>query len=189
MRLSFAQSTATKTRSEMSSGHRRRRSASGMNAYSPGSGASPYSTMMESLPSWSKASFAASRDPSASPSGFSCVVRRKRSCPRIASATALRSLAVVWGELIDQLGHADPPLHRRIVLELQLGGSLHSELSRNLRLKHGMCRLETGERLRALPLGAEHRHVDPRVPQIGRGLDAGDGDESDPRVLELAHRL
>ena len=28
-----------------------------------------------------------------------------------------------------------------------------------------------------------------RVPEIGRGLDAGDGDEADARVLELADRL
>src|SRR5206468_6524523 len=128
-----------------SSGQRRRSSASGMKPYSPGSGASLWRTMTLSFPSWSNATFAASSDPSASPSGFSCVVSVKRSWPRIASATATRSLAVVWGELIDQLRHADPPFHRRIVLERELRSSLQPKLAREARLQDGVSRLQALE--------------------------------------------
>src|SRR5437667_6556421 len=111
--------------------------------------------MTLSLPSSSNASFAARSEPSASPSGFSCVVSVKRSWPRIASTTPARSLAVVWGELIDQLRHADPSLDRRIVLEGKLRSSLHSELARKARLKHRVRSLESREGFGALPLGAE----------------------------------
>src|SRR6478672_12426032 len=105
--------------------------------------------MTLSLPSWSRASFIASNEPSASPSGFSWVTSRKRSFERIASATACRSLVVcIWGELIDQLGHPDPALDRRIVFERQLGGPLHSQLSRHASLQDAVCRGEPGERLR-----------------------------------------
>src|SRR5712691_2116609 len=156
MRLSLAQSSATSTRSETSSGQRRRSSASGMNRYSPGSGASPCSTITLSLPSWSNASFAASSDPSASPSGFSCVVSTNRSPPRIASAAALNSVVVVWGELIDQFGHPHPPLDRRIVLERKLRSSLHSQLAREPRLQNGVRGLQPFERLHAFALPAEH---------------------------------
>ena len=82
--------------------------------------------MTESFSSWSNASFVASSEPRASPSGFSCVVSTNRSPPRIASATAASSLVVVWGELIDQFGHPNPPLDRRIVLERKLWSPLHS---------------------------------------------------------------
>ena len=40
-----------------------------------------------------------------------------------------------------------------------------------------------------LRLRAEHADEDTCVPQVRRGLDPGDGDEPDPRVLQLAHRL
>src|SRR6266571_4518051 len=140
--------------------------------------------MTVSFPSWSKASFAASSEPSASPSGFSCVVRRNCSWPRIVSATATRSLAVVWGELIDQLRHANPPLNRRIVLEGKLRGPFHPELSRKPTLQNRVRRLKTFERLPLLALRAEHRDEDARCPEIRSRLDTGDGDESNPRVLQ-----
>src|SRR5262245_64366134 len=178
MRLSFAQSSASSTRSATSSGQRRWSRASGMNAYSPGSGASPYKTMMLSLPSWSSASFAPRSEPRASPSGFSWVVRTKRSCSRIASATAVRSLAVVWGELINQLGHTDPALDRRIVLERQLRSSLHTQLACELSLQDRVRSLQRRERLCALALGAEHGDEHTGMAQIRRGLDAGDGDKA-----------
>src|SRR3954471_5674812 len=89
-----------------------------------------------SLPSASSASLVASSEPRASPSGFSWVTSRKRSFERRASATACRSLVVwVWGELIDQLGHADPALDGRIVFEGQLWSPLHSQLARHARLQ------------------------------------------------------
>src|SRR5437764_9236175 len=116
---------------------------------------------MVSLPSWSRASLAARSEPSASPSGFSWVVSRNRSCARSASATAARSL--VSGELIDELCHADPTLDRRIVLERQLRSPLHPELARNPRLEHAVRRREAGEALLALAFRAEDADEDPRV--------------------------
>src|SRR5690349_13334109 len=185
IRLSFAQSTASRTRSATSSGQRRCSSASSMKAYSPGSGASPTRTITASFPSWSSASFVASSDPSASPSGFSCVVMTKRSWLRIASATAASSLAVVWCEFIDQFRHADPALDRRIVCELELRGSLQPQLACDLRLKDGMCGLQGGERPFLLPLRTQHRDEHARLTQIRRCLDTCHGDEADPGVLEL----
>src|SRR5213592_2864898 len=132
--------------------------------------------MTLSLPSWSSASFVARIDPSASPSGFSCVIRRKRSRERIASATASTSL-VVWGELIDQLRHADPALDRGIVFERQLRCPLHSELAREAPLQDAVRRGEPGEALLALLLGAEDADVDASVAEVRRRLDAGDGHE------------
>ena len=81
-----------------------------MNAYSGGSTSSPPTYITLSFPSTSSASFIARIDPRASPSGFSWVTRRKRSLARIASATALSSLAI-GGELVDQLAHADSLCH------------------------------------------------------------------------------
>src|SRR5215204_5881260 len=189
IRLSFAQSSATRTRSETSSGQRRCRSSSGMNAYSCGSGESPWRTMTLSLPSWSNASFAASSDPSASPSGFSCVVRTKRSWARIASTTAATSLAVVWCELINQLGHANPALDRRIVLEGQLRSPLHAEFAGKASLQDRVGGLQTRHGRDSLSFGPENRHEDPGVPQVARRLHAGDGDEADAWILQLPGRL
>src|SRR5437763_6745081 len=144
--------------------------------------------MTLSLPSWSSASFSASMEPSASPSGFSWVTSKKRSRERIASATAATSL-VVWGELIDQLRHADPALDRRIVFECELWCSLKPELAREPALQNAVRRLQTRQALALLGLRSEDTHVNPRVPQVRRGLDSGDGHEADPRVLQLPGRF
>src|SRR5579862_242925 len=188
MRSAFAQSTATRTRSPMSSGSVRRSSPNGMNAYSRGTGVSPARYITASLPSWRSASVVASSDPSASPSGFSCVVTRNRPCARSASATVTSSL-VVWGELIDQLCHAHAALDRRIVLERQLRGSLHSQLAREPRLQQSVRSGEPCQRRPALARRAEHAHPDRRVTEIGRRVDARDGDEADARILQLRKRL
>src|SRR5918994_2565630 len=190
MRDSFAQSTANRIRCDASSGTVRSSSSRGMKEYSPGSGASPTRSIVASLPSWSSASFSASIDPRASPSGFSCVVTRKRSPPRITSAACASSVSivVVWGEFIDQQGHSDPPLDRRIVFEGQLRRPLHPEFLCELRLQDSVCRLEALQALLTLPLGAEHRDEDLGVPEVGRRLDPGDGDETDPRVLQPQER-
>src|SRR6185503_13148174 len=109
--------------------------------------------MTLSLPSWSRASFVASSEPRASPSGFSWVTSRKRSWERSASATACRSLVCcVWGELIDELGHADPALDRRIVFEGQLGSPLQPELARDAGLQEPVRRGEPGQRAFAFAL-------------------------------------
>src|SRR5881409_490986 len=115
--------------------------------------------MTLSLPSWSSASFSASMEPSASPSGFSWVTSKKRSRDRIASATAATSL-VVWGELIDQLRHADPALDGRIVFERELRRPLRPELAPEPRLEDAVRGLEAGETVLPALLGSEHAHVD-----------------------------
>src|SRR5437870_8610879 len=137
-----------------------------MNAYSHGRGALPWSVITTSLPSCPSPSFADRSEPSASPSGFSCVVTRKRSCERRASTTAARSF--VSGELIDELCHADPTLDRRIVLEGQLGGSLHSQLSRDPRLEDAVGRGEAGQTAIALPLRSEDAHEHAGRTEVGR---------------------
>src|SRR5581483_9939540 len=161
-----------------------------MNPYSCGTSSAPGRNMTLSLPSCWSANWAPRIDPSASPSGFSCVTSRKRSCERIASATAaaLPSL-VAWCELIDQPRHANSPFYRRIVFERQLWGSLQPELAADPALEHAVRGRQPGERLRALALVAEHADVDARLPQVGRGVDPRDRDEPDPRVLELGKRV
>src|SRR5216117_463090 len=113
---------------------------------------------------------------------------RKRSCERIASATAVTSL-VVWGELINQLRHADPALDGRIVFERELRCPLQPQLACQPALQDAVRRLQAGQALLLPLLGAEDTDEDARVPEIRRGLDTRDSDEADPRVLELADRF
>src|SRR4051794_7038622 len=186
-RLSFAQSTATSTRSPASGGSCRRSSSSSMNAYSFGSGAPPARYITASLPSWRSASVVASSEPSASPSGFSCVVTRKRFCSLSAAATAARSfVVVVWGELIDQPGHLDAPYDRRIVLKGELRGPLQPQLPADARLEDAVRGLQPRDRLLALALGAEDAHEDARRAEVAGGLDACDRHEPDARVVQVA---
>src|SRR5438477_11411540 len=144
--------------------------------------------MTLSLPSWSSASFSARMEPSASPSGFSWVTSKKRSRERIASATAATSL-VVWGELINQLRHADPALDGRIVFERELRCPLQPQFAGQPALQDTVRRLQAGQALLLLLLGTEDTDEDPRVPEIRRGLDSRDRHEPDPGVFELPNRL
>src|ERR671925_1175656 len=132
--------------------------------------------MTTSFPSCSSISLVASSDPRASPSGFSWVVTRKRSCSRTASAIVRRSVSVVfaWRELIDKPGEPYAPLYRRIVLEGQLGGSLETKLAVDTALQHSVRGLKTVERGPALALGAEHADEDRRLAQVRARLDARD---------------
>src|SRR5581483_12314810 len=148
----------------------------------------PLRYMTASLPSCRSASVIARSDPRESPSGFSWLTTTNRSFARSASATALRSL-VVWGELIDEVGHAHAALDRRIVLEGQLGGPLHPELAREPALQEAVGGRQPLERRLPLPRRAEHADVDGRVPQVRRRDDAGDRDEADPRILQFEHRV
>src|SRR5215211_632569 len=190
-RRSLAASTATRSRSPASSGIRRRSSSRRMNRYSCGSGTSPKRYISASLPSSRSASVSATSDPSASPSGFSWVVRSSRSCPARASATALRSVCFsgVWSELIDEPGEPNPLLDRLIVLKAKLRGSLQPELPVQLRLEERVARLETGEGSLPLPLRPEDAHVHRRLPEIGRHPDCGHCDEPDPRILQVGDPL
>src|ERR671910_1098386 len=196
-RLSFAASTATSVRSAASSGSSRRSSSNGRNLYSPGSGAGPGRNIRLSLPSAVSVSWIASSEPSASPSGFSCVVTRKRSPLRIASTTAPRSAVVtlwfsrIWfgGELIDESRHPHAVLDRVIVFERQRRGPLQPQLARNLRLQDAVGRIEARHARHSLLLAPEHADEDHRLAEVGRRFDPGDRDEADPRILQLEQRL
>src|SRR5215470_7593917 len=192
IRSSLAQSTATKTRSDASSGRSRTSSSSGMNAYSRGSGVCPARYITASLPICLRANVAARSDPRASPSGFSCVTTRKRSCCRSASAIAFSSVVcviVVRRELVDQAGHAHAALDGRIVLEGQLGSPLQPELAREPGLEDAVCGLEAQEAGPSLAARAEDAHVDGRMRQIGSRVHRGYRDETDSGVLELGKGL
>src|SRR6188472_3828866 len=160
IRLSCAQSTATSTRWPASGGADRRspRASSSRNAYSPGSGATPPSTITESFPSASSARWVASNDPRASPSGLSCEVTMKRSCRRRASTTALVSVGCIVvsvgrRELVDEVRHANAVLDRAIVDELEVRGPAQLELAVDPRLEHAGRAVERLERALALFLG------------------------------------
>src|SRR5438045_180341 len=122
-------------------------------------------------------------DPSASPSGFSWVLSRNFCSRRRTFAAAARSF--VWRELIDELGHANAPFDRGIVVKRQLRGPLQAQLARDPRLQDAMGALERLHTPALRPLGPEHADEDPRMAEIGRRLDTGHRDEPDPRVLEL----
>src|SRR6476659_3923319 len=123
--------------------------------------------MPVSFPASRRARVVARREPSASPSGFSCVTTRNRSCDRTASTTAWISVGCVvsvivgllWfgklrRELVDQLRHPDPALDRVIVGEGQRRGPAKAELPVDPCLQHAAGRLETGECLAAALVAA-----------------------------------
>src|SRR6185312_3866512 len=114
------------------------------NPYSAGTGASPLRYITASFPLARRPSVSPSCEPSASPSGFSCVTTRKRSSARSVSATACRSLVVVviWlphrrqfgGQLVDQLRHPNASLDRLVVFEGEMRGTPQRELAVDPRL-------------------------------------------------------
>src|SRR5579885_381663 len=177
MREAFAQSSARRTRSRASAGSSRRSSPSGRKSYSAGRSVAPPRYMTASLPSTSRASFMPRREPRASPSGFSCVTSRKRSCERIASATAASSVVVdacivLPSEVIDQLRQPHPPLDGGIVFEGELRGPLELQLARHPCLQHAVGGGEPPQRARARLLAAEDTDEDGRVAEVCRGGDA-----------------
>src|ERR687891_927691 len=193
-RASLAQSSATSVRSSASAGRSRTRprSASSRNRYSAGSGAGPPRNMTTSLPSCSSASPAARSEPTASPSGASWEVTRKRS--RLESTSTTAAMSLVWvfacaigalgGELVDHLRQPDAPLDRGIVFEPQHRGATQPQGARDRGLQDAVRSGETLERPLALGLGPEHADVHGRVRVVARGVDARHGHEPDPRVLE-----
>src|SRR5262249_41983143 len=170
------------------SGGPRRTSSSAMKPYSAGSGVSPARCMTASLPSARRPRVAPSIDPRASPSGFSWVTTRKRSCRASASTTASKSVVNVAGsfcvwvirglvfrsELVDQLRHVHAALDRRIVFEDEDRRPLQPQLVGKPALQEAVSRLEGGEGRALLLRATEDRHVDAGVVEVGRHLDAGD---------------
>src|SRR5262249_27184153 len=130
---------------------------------------------------------APSIDPSASPSGFSCVTTMKRSCDRSASTTSWSSRSVISGqvvyEVVDQLRHANPALDRRIVFERELRRSLQRELARDTRLDVTLRARKPFHRRLPLSLVAEDGHIDTSLAEVRRHIDSGHGDERDAGIL------
>ena len=154
-----------------------------------------------SLPSARRPSVVASIEPSASPSGFSCVTTRKRSFaadrrddrglvsahrpvpPRSAPAGRRVTSSISFVMRTAALDGLD----RR--QNVSVRRPLQAELAVDPRLQHAVRGLEPGQRRAPLLLVAEHRDVDGRLAQVGRDVDAGDRDHADPRVLQLADAL
>ena len=156
-----------------------------MNVYSAGSRAPPTRYISVSLPSCRRASVSARSEPSASPSGFSCVVTRKRECarapPRPTPYQSPVLSSVSGAALVDQLRHPHAALDRRIVLEHQVEAcaSASSRLTRACRTP---CADWSASRLCSRFRSPPRTLVHARVSQVGRSLDAGDRDEADARV-------
>src|SRR4051794_32038096 len=141
-------------------------------------------------------------EPSASPSGFSCVTRAKRCAPRISSRTCSREEAppfsLIGAHLPQDLLDARGALGGVVVDELQRRRALHPQLSAHPRLQDAVGGLQPRQRRLALLVRSEHADEHPRMAQVGTRLYVGDGHESDAGVLEvlkncvaqhLAHRL
>src|ERR671931_1243523 len=160
-RLLLAQSSATRTRSPRSGGRSRRspRSARSRKRYSPGRGDDPPRNITESFPSCASASCMARSEPSASPSGASCEVTRKRWLSASAAVTAAMSAFVVvtllGRELVDHLRQAHPALDRLIVFEGQHGRSAQAELAGDAALQDAVRGLQACERPLAFALRPE----------------------------------
>src|SRR5437763_336051 len=172
IRSSLAQSTARSTRSAASSGGSRTRSSSGMNAYSCGSGVWPGRYMTASLPSCRTARVRASSEPRASPSGFSCVTTRKRSCRWRASAIAVRSVVCVI--VVRRQQRRLRPLCCRLAPRVDLGE-----------------RLACSYRLPALAQADDADCVVDRLPgdlPARAQLHGRDGDLPRPKLVDVAAR-
>jgi hypothetical protein len=75
------------------------------------------------------------------------------------------------------------------VSKRQLWGPLQAQLARELRLKHAVRSGQRVHRRLAFPRRTEDADEHLCVAEVRRGIDAGDGDEPDPRVLQLRQRL
>src|SRR5829696_5275485 len=136
-------------------------------------------------------------EPSASPSGPSWAVSRKRSRSRISATTRSMSEAVAAAAslligllacerpLLEQLRNAHSRLDGGVVVEAQRRRPLHARLGGNPRLDHAVRRAQAGERRLALLLIAEHADVHLRGAEIWAGLNRSHGDESDAWIAQL----
>src|SRR4051794_38217126 len=137
-----------------------------------------------------------SSEPSASPSGPSWAVRRKRSRSRIsASARSMSGITAPAASLlipllrgrpvVEELRDPHPRLDRRVVVEAQRRRPLHPRLGGDTRLDHAVRGPQAGERRLALLLVAEHADVHLGGTEIWVGLNRSHGDESDAWIAQL----
>src|ERR1700760_3015218 len=203
------------TRSAMSAGAWWKTFSSGRKRYSIGSGNSfAARNITESLPSLVSRWCMPSSEPSASPSGPSWAVSKKRSWERISSIMRSKSLPTVplaalnsavsaatsAAEVVvisvillalravEQARDPHPFLDRVVVMEGQGRRPFHPLLGGDARLDHTVRGTQRLQRIVALGFVSEHADVDPRRAQVGAGFDPRHGDESEPGIGEFGDR-
>ena len=144
-----------------------------MKPYSPGSGASPQSNITSPCRARRARGAVASSEPSASPSGFSCVVtsearRASGSRPRPPLRSVVVCVSVSGASSSISLRHAHAALDRRIVFERQIGVRFSLQLAARAAPGGRRARPRARERRCALLLAAEDADADPRLAQVGR---------------------
>src|SRR6201996_1163278 len=215
MRSMLPQSRNMITRSAMSAGASWKTFSSGRKRYSIGSG-NPFAArnITESLPSLVSRWCMPSSEPSASPSGPSWAVSRKRSWERISSIMRSKSLPTVplaalnsavsaatsAAEVVvisvillalravEQARDPHPFLDRVVVMEGQGRRPFHPLLGGDARLDHTVGGTQCLQRSVALGLVPEDADVDLRRAQVGAGFDPRHGDESEPGIGEFGDR-
>ena len=141
MRSMLPQSRKTIVRSATSSGGAPTRPSKWSPRYSHGSGNSSGDMYIrESLPSCVRMPCIASSEPSASPSGFSCVVRRSLSADRSSPTTWSCSVVTLMLVVVQQLCDPHPSVYRLVEDELKRGGALHPQLACHGLLKDARAR-------------------------------------------------
>src|SRR6185503_17975355 len=138
-----------------------------------------------------------------SPSGRLCEEITNRCRVRIASTIrAISGLFVIivggWGSaarrflgvfadanLVEELLDAVLPGDRLVVDEIELGDALQPQARADLAPQERHRALERARRALLRLLVTERRVVDASQLEIGRDLDAGDGDEAETRVVHF----
>ena len=183
IRSMLPQSRNTIARSSTSSGGAPTRRSKVQLRYSQGSGnSSGEMYISESLPSCSRMRCIASSEPSASPSGFSCVVSRNRSAWRSAATTWSCSVATVTRR-------AAPRCASRARIDssyekTERRGALHAQLPGDRLLHEPVRGAQAGQRLLLLLGAAEHAHEHASVAKVGACVYGGHRHESYARVVE-----
>src|SRR5438105_4852831 len=190
LRSRLPQSRYTIVRSSMSPGGTARTLSSGRNSYSCGSGRSRSSMNAAlSLPMASRISCIATSDPSASPSGFSCVTTisfcAERSSSRAWSRAERFPFSGITDLPVDQPRDAVRPLDRLVVLEHQRRRALEGQLGGDHALEETMGGTQPLERRCSGRLVAEDAHVHARMSQIWAGLDCSHCHKTDARILQI----
>src|SRR3954451_19384625 len=120
-----------------------------------------------SLPIAVSACCIAASEPSASPSGCSCVHSTKRSAPCSSAMTSWKPCSPIRGSLLSEDALEPVGALRRVVVdERQLRRVLEPELGGDPSLQEPARGLERRHRQLARTLLAEHRHEDPRVAEV-----------------------
>src|SRR5262245_11216969 len=160
---------------------------------SSGAGARSWLTRWTCLPRARSANAIASCEPIESPSGRLCDERTKRWRWRIASTIRSNSglrLVIVFVnvKLVQELLDAVLARNRLVVDECQLGSPLQPQPRANLAAQKRRGAVERAPCVNSGLLVAERGVEHPRQLQVGRDLDARQGDEADPRIVDLARQ-